>query len=306
MAHFRRARWGVRRTFQTEQAIEELSIYDNVAMVARALLQGPRRRSPRRRPVGDRVRGTHGQAADQGRHPGRRRAAPRRAGARRRGPAPRDPARRAGGRPSRGGERAHRAGDPEDPRRARRARDPRGPRHEPGVRLLQQDRGAGLRQADRLGGHRGRAAQRRRSRRRTSASRRWPCERRRGHGRGDFRGAGRRRAAARGPDRGARCASGRARRVARGHARRGHGAARPERRRQVEPRARGGWRPARRRREGHARSRRPHVSGVPSAIRQAGVAIVPEGRRLLPLLTVRENLGVATYSLSRVRGARRG
>ncbi len=33
MAHFRRARWGLRRTFQTEQAIEELSIYDNVAMV---------------------------------------------------------------------------------------------------------------------------------------------------------------------------------------------------------------------------------------------------------------------------------
>jgi branched-chain amino acid transport system ATP-binding protein len=33
MAHFRRARWGLRRTFQTEQAIEELSIYDNVAMI---------------------------------------------------------------------------------------------------------------------------------------------------------------------------------------------------------------------------------------------------------------------------------
>jgi ABC-type branched-subunit amino acid transport system ATPase component len=33
MAHFRRARWGLRRTFQTEQAIEELSVYDNVAMV---------------------------------------------------------------------------------------------------------------------------------------------------------------------------------------------------------------------------------------------------------------------------------
>jgi branched-chain amino acid transport system ATP-binding protein len=33
MAHFRRARWGVRRTFQTEQAIEKLSVYDNVAMV---------------------------------------------------------------------------------------------------------------------------------------------------------------------------------------------------------------------------------------------------------------------------------
>jgi ABC-type branched-subunit amino acid transport system ATPase component len=33
MTNFRRARWGVRRTFQTEQAIEELSVYDNVAMV---------------------------------------------------------------------------------------------------------------------------------------------------------------------------------------------------------------------------------------------------------------------------------
>jgi branched-chain amino acid transport system ATP-binding protein len=37
----------------------------------------------------------------------------------------------------------------------------------------------------------------------------------------------------------------------------------------------------------------------PERIRRAGVAIVPEGRRLLPLLTVRENLGVACYSLSR-------
>jgi ABC-type branched-subunit amino acid transport system ATPase component len=33
MAHFRRARWGLRRTFQTEQAIDQLSVYDNVAMV---------------------------------------------------------------------------------------------------------------------------------------------------------------------------------------------------------------------------------------------------------------------------------
>jgi branched-chain amino acid transport system ATP-binding protein len=33
MTDFRRARWGVRRTFQTEQAIEDLSLYDNVAMV---------------------------------------------------------------------------------------------------------------------------------------------------------------------------------------------------------------------------------------------------------------------------------
>jgi branched-chain amino acid transport system ATP-binding protein len=33
MADFRRARWGLRRTFQQEQAIDELSIYDNVALV---------------------------------------------------------------------------------------------------------------------------------------------------------------------------------------------------------------------------------------------------------------------------------
>jgi branched-chain amino acid transport system ATP-binding protein len=33
MVHYRRARWGVRRTFQTEQAIEGLSVFDNVAMI---------------------------------------------------------------------------------------------------------------------------------------------------------------------------------------------------------------------------------------------------------------------------------
>ena len=33
MPHFRRARWGLRRTFQTEQAIEELTVADNVALV---------------------------------------------------------------------------------------------------------------------------------------------------------------------------------------------------------------------------------------------------------------------------------
>jgi branched-chain amino acid transport system ATP-binding protein len=33
MADYRRARWGLRRTFQTEMAIEQLSIYDNVAMI---------------------------------------------------------------------------------------------------------------------------------------------------------------------------------------------------------------------------------------------------------------------------------
>jgi branched-chain amino acid transport system ATP-binding protein len=33
MADFRRARWGLRRTFQQEQAIEDLSVFDNVALV---------------------------------------------------------------------------------------------------------------------------------------------------------------------------------------------------------------------------------------------------------------------------------
>jgi branched-chain amino acid transport system ATP-binding protein len=37
----------------------------------------------------------------------------------------------------------------------------------------------------------------------------------------------------------------------------------------------------------------------PEQVRTAGVAVVPEGRRLLPALTVEDNLRVATYSLSR-------
>jgi branched-chain amino acid transport system ATP-binding protein len=37
----------------------------------------------------------------------------------------------------------------------------------------------------------------------------------------------------------------------------------------------------------------------PERIRTAGVAVVPEGRRLLPALTVEDNLRVATYALSR-------
>jgi len=44
MTHFRRARWGVRRTFQTEQAISDLTVYDNVAMI-RSRLRGSARRA---------------------------------------------------------------------------------------------------------------------------------------------------------------------------------------------------------------------------------------------------------------------
>jgi ABC-type branched-subunit amino acid transport system ATPase component len=43
MPHYRRARWGVRRSFQTEQAIEELTVYDNVAMVHSPLRGSARR-----------------------------------------------------------------------------------------------------------------------------------------------------------------------------------------------------------------------------------------------------------------------
>jgi branched-chain amino acid transport system ATP-binding protein len=41
----------------------------------------------------------------------------------------------------------------------------------------------------------------------------------------------------------------------------------------------------------------------PERIRRAGVAIVPEGRRLLPELTVEDNIRVATYSLPRSQAA---
>ena len=40
----------------------------------------------------------------------------------------------------------------------------------------------------------------------------------------------------------------------------------------------------------------------PERIRRAGVAVVPEGRRLLPELTVADNLQVATYAMSREDG----
>src|SRR4029078_12073159 len=45
MVDFRRARWGLRRTFQTEQAIDTLSVFENVAMIhehSKASRQSPR------------------------------------------------------------------------------------------------------------------------------------------------------------------------------------------------------------------------------------------------------------------------
>lgn len=48
MADYRRARWGLRRTFQTEQAIEALSVFDNVAIIHE---HSGAKRSSRRRDV---------------------------------------------------------------------------------------------------------------------------------------------------------------------------------------------------------------------------------------------------------------
>ena len=42
MPHYKRARWGLRRTFQTEQAIEELSVADNIALAHEHSRQGSR------------------------------------------------------------------------------------------------------------------------------------------------------------------------------------------------------------------------------------------------------------------------
>ena len=50
MVHYKRARWGLRRTFQTEQAIEELSVFDNVGLVHE---HSTRKRSSRRSDVTD-------------------------------------------------------------------------------------------------------------------------------------------------------------------------------------------------------------------------------------------------------------
>jgi ABC-type branched-subunit amino acid transport system ATPase component len=55
MVHFRRARWGVRRTFQAEQAIEDLSVFDNVGLGGGAQRGSARRGSARHKEVLDAI-----------------------------------------------------------------------------------------------------------------------------------------------------------------------------------------------------------------------------------------------------------
>ena len=85
MADFRRARWGLRRTFQTEMAIEQLSVYDNVAMIHE---HSGAKRSSRRADVLAAIEfvGLEASAEVEGRRPGRARAPARRDRPRRRRP----------------------------------------------------------------------------------------------------------------------------------------------------------------------------------------------------------------------------
>jgi ABC-type branched-subunit amino acid transport system ATPase component len=53
MSDYRRARWGLRRTFQMEQAIEELSVFDNVGLVHEH--SGTDQRSTRRQDIEDAI-----------------------------------------------------------------------------------------------------------------------------------------------------------------------------------------------------------------------------------------------------------
>ncbi len=120
MAHFRRARWGVRRTFQTEQAIENLSVYDNVAMIhEHSKLSGSTRQEDVLGAIA--IVGLESVAYAKVRTLGAGAAPAGRGGARDRRQAPAGAARRAGRRPARGRDGAPRArssaGSPSTPAR---------------------------------------------------------------------------------------------------------------------------------------------------------------------------------------------
>ena len=121
MADYKRARWGLRRTFQTEQAIEQLSVFDNVAMIyEHSGVKGAGKRAEVQAAI--EFVGMETPSAGEGRRPRRARApAGRDRASGRRAPTGRAP-RRAGGRPARGGDRASAPRDPGHPRAVRGAR----------------------------------------------------------------------------------------------------------------------------------------------------------------------------------------
>ncbi len=134
MVDFRRARWGLRRTFQTEQAIESLSVFENVAMIHEHSKAG---RATRRSDVLAAIEyvGLDEPGATVGGLDASDRRLVELARAVVGRPARRPPG-RAGRGPARRGDRAHGDLDPGHPRAVRCARDPRRPRHEPRLRLL--------------------------------------------------------------------------------------------------------------------------------------------------------------------------
>ena len=150
MADFRRARWGVRRTFQTEQAIANLPVYENVLLI---LEHTKGERSSRRQQVNKAIEFVG--LGDVAQHEvGTLGAAQRRLVevARAVVGTPRLMlARRACGGSSRGRDAATGRRHPQHPGRDRCAGDPRRPRHEPRVGMLRDDRGARLRSSHRLG-----------------------------------------------------------------------------------------------------------------------------------------------------------
>ena len=294
MADFRRARWGLRRTFQTEQAIANLSVFDNVLLVHEHT-GGDRVDAPRRR-RSTRSRSS-ASSATSNRRVGTLGAAQRRLV---------EVARAVVGTPRLVLLDEPAAGLPDDETERPRPSVIRRIPEETGALVILVDHDMSLVSAccattavldfGRLiavGPDRRGAARRARRSAPTSAPRR-RCDRRR------HVELARRRACAC-PAAGGPVLRDVSLEIA---ARRGHGAARPERRRQVDARAR--RRPAccGPPRDACSSATQDLTGAGPEQIRRAGVAVVPEGRRLLPDLTVADNLRVATYALDRER--RRG
>ena len=93
--------------------------------------------------------------------------------------------------------------------------------------------------------------------------------------------------------------AGAARRVAAGRARQGDLRARPQRRRQDQPAARARRPASDQRRRDHVRGRATSPGCEPYERARRGIAYVPQGREIFPLLTVEENLKTGFAPLKR-------